>query len=729
MPQQQATAVDVRANRIAGFIAGRRSKYLVLAIAVTVALVFAWLSFGGETEDFPPTLPSSAESRQLDEIVADLPSDPVVPAVIVFAREDGFEPDDIAWVEATAATLVEEFGADGGGPPPGVLTDGAAGAPPSLLQLSDDGRAALAFVPLAVDGEEAPDAIVPDLRDAIKDVPNGLQVKVTGGPAIQADIAAAFEGANVNLLIGTALLVFVLLVVIYRSPVFWIIPLFTVILAEAATRGAERLYEAAGITIDPSVSGITSVLVFGAGTDYALLLVARYREELRLQHDPHAAMRTALATAGPAILASGLTVAACLLVLLLADSPTNIALGALASAGVIFAMLAMLTILPTALLVVGRRVFWPFIPHVNLTAPTAGTTGWWRRLGERVQRRPRATWVAVAVLLAVAASGLTQLDADLSDSGQFRTEVEALEGQELLARSFPGGTSSTTDVWVPGADQARADEIVAELSSADELIATATVEQVSDDGALVALALTLDPYDSETVARIPEVRDLVRGAAGEDALVGGPTAESYDERQVSLRDTRVVVPVALVLSFLILVLLLRALVAPLVLIASVVLSYGAALGIGALAFENVFGFEGSDPGLPLLAFVFLTALGIDYNIFLMTRVREETERHGTSEGMLRGLAVTGSVITSAGVVLAGTFAILASLPIVVLGQLGFVIAVGVFLDTLIVRSVLVPGAVFDLGWRTWAPSKLARQEHDRDRAGDGDRAPADAVEG
>jgi putative drug exporter of the RND superfamily len=518
--------------------------------------------------------------------------------------------------------------------------------------------------------------------------------------------------------------------------------------------------------------------VFGAGTDYALLLVSRYREELRRHDSKHEAMQLALRTAGPAILFSGLTVMAALLVLTLAEVNGTAGLGPIGAMGIFLAMVFMVTMLPAALVVVGRRAFWPFVPdgpggplqpHTNrwrraifsvlvggiaaamasggggaaagiafvagallnffVLAPlfhrldvatffprierplaarhrlTDETHGFWRGVGESVARAPGRVAAGTTVVLLVLAAGLFTLDTGLTSGNSFRGEVEAVRGSDLLAQHFPAGANVPTTVVIP--DSADVEPVIAALR--DHPAVAAVGEPVEGPpGAKVDVQLTLDPYSTEAFDEVPSLRETAKDAGGDDVLVGGPTAAEYDLRQSAARDNWVIIPITLVVVFAILAVLLRSLLAPAMLVATVVLSFAAALGTGMFFSTEVFGFPGIDPSLPLLSFVFLVALGIDYNIFLMARVREETLQHGTREGMLRGLAVTGAVITSAGIVLAGTFSALAVLPLVFLTEIGFIVAFGVLLDTFIVRSILVPALTFLLDRRIWWPSKLMR---------------------
>jgi RND superfamily putative drug exporter len=417
-------------------------------------------------------------------------------------------------------------------------------------------------------------------------------------------------------------------------------------------------------------------------------------------------MALALRTAGPAIFASGLTVIAALLCLMLAKVNGTSGLGPIGALGIAVAMVAMLTLLPALLVIAGRWVFFPFIPRYDHAA-TREPTGRWRRLGDRIARRPRRVWIGVVALLLVLSLGILDFDDGLTQGNSFRGEVEAVQGQKLLSASFPSGANAPTEIVLH--DLLRVEGVRTALLAVPGVVSVVPAGATSNTILLKAV-LAPEPFSTEAFALIPKLRAAARRAGGPDTLVGGATAVEADLREAAARDTRVIVPIALVVVFLILVGLLRAVVAPLLLIGTVILSFAAALGVGAVVFDLVFGFPGSDPSLPLFAFVFLVALGIDYNIFLMARVREETRTHGTREGMLRGLAVTGGVITSAGIVLAGTFSVLGVLPLVFLTEIGFVVAFGVLLDTFVVRSVLVPALVLDVGPRAWWPSSLAKVE-------------------
>jgi putative drug exporter of the RND superfamily len=634
-------------------------------------------------------LPNKAESVKLLNQIDEFPSGERFSAVVVYRRDGGLTPRDRATIAEDRKQLVS------------VAT---AGRPPQPI-VSRDRTTALNSVPFKTTGEG--DVVTRDVdgvRDAVRDAPPGLQVEITGSAGFAADALDVFESINGTLLAATAGLVFILLILICRSPIFWLIPFLSVIVAEVSSRGLGYVLSELGVTVTGQSSAILTVLVFGAGTDYALLIVARYREELRRQQDNHLAVATAMRTAGPAIVASAGTVIVGLLCLSLAEVNGTAGLALIGATGIGIAMLVMCTLLPALLAIFGRRAFWPFIPRYG-SEGTDATHGVWRGIAERVGWAPRRVWIGSLAALAVMSLGLVYFNTDLTTGNQFRDEESSTRGQELVARAFPAGADVPNTVLVPNPD--RADEVRAALERRPEVATLGPVE-TGPPGARFDLTLRAAPYSTEAFDQIPGLRDVAKRAGGDGVLIGGPTAEERDLRVSAARDTRVIVPLVLLVVFIVLAILLRALILPVLLIGTVVLSFLAALGVGAFFFEFVFDFPGSDPSLPLWAFVFLVALGIDYNIFLMARVREEALRHGTRPGMLRGLAVTGGVITSAGIVLAGTFSILASLPLVFLTELGFVIAFGVLLDTFIVRSVLVPALVFDIGPKVWLPSTLAQ---------------------
>ena len=698
------------ASRVASFISGRRSKFVVLGVWIAVLVALAPLAsrFESAQRNEPSSfLPGSAESVAVLEASAEFPSGEVVPAVVVFRSAGGLGEGGRAAVESAREEISR------------ASIEGVAELPPPSF--SDDGNAAIVVVPVEAQGdEEILIGAVADVREIVgASTPAEIEVKVTGPAGFSADATKVFEGINTTLLYATATLVLVLLIIIYRSPIFWLLPLLSVLFAEFVVRGLGYVMADAGLVINGQTGGILLVLVFGAGTDYALLLTARYREELRRTEDRHEAMQTAVLRSGPAILASAGTVVAALLCLTLADVNSISGLGPVGAMGVAVAALAMLTVLPALLLVGGRRAFWPFVPRFGDEETTG--RGFWSKLGSRIARRPRLVWVATTLALGAMALGALTLDDDLTTTSIFRGSVESVEGQRLLEESFPAGAGAPTSVLVR--DPARLDDAI-EAARASAEVATVGPVETGEPGARFDVVLTSDPYSERAYASISRLRADLRAEAGDDVLVGGPTAEEADLRAATERDTKLLIPLVLLVVFSILVLLLRALVAPVALMATVVLSFLAALGGSLLLFEVFADFPGEDPSYPLLAFIFLVALGVDYNIFLMARVREEALTVPTREAMLKGLALTGGVITSAGIVLAGTFAVLAVLPLIALTQFGITVAFGVLLDALIVRSVVVPALTFDLGERTWWPSKLSKRANEPAAKGRGDAALA-----
>jgi putative drug exporter of the RND superfamily len=693
---------------------GRRAKWIVAAVWLLIFLGSIAANLPGkyadaENNESTTFLPGDAESTEVLGITDELQGGEQAPVVIVYRREGGLTSEDRARLAADRVELNQAIEENRGGIYRAV-------APFGEPQPSQTGDAALLVGTITGDGESETilDPIA-DMRERVSDPGSGLAVKVTGAAGFAADAIEVFEGINGTLLGAALLIVIVLLILIYRSPIFLFIPLFAVVFAEIATRSIAYGLTELGVTVNGQSSSILSILVLGAGTDYALLLVSRFREELRKHEDKHEAMALALRTAGPAIFASGATVICALLCLTVARVEGTAGLGPIGALGIAVAMASMLTLLPALLVICGRRAFWrPAIFGWDNGIPHFGdegadeTHGFWRRTGERVAVRPRRVWIGTTAVLLVGALGVLTMDTGLTQTEGFRDEVESIEGQELVAQSFPAGAVAATDVIVPPDGDV---EAVTQAVSGVAGVATVQPSGVQgEQGILLNAVLEPDPYSTAAYDLIPTIRDAAKRAGGAEVLVGGPSAIEYDVRQAAARDTRVIIPMALVVVFVILVLLLRALVAPLLLIGTVILSFAAALGISLVIFDVVFGFPGVDPSFPLYAFIFLVALGIDYNIFLMARVREETHRHGTRQGMLRGLAVTGGVITSAGIVLAGTFSVLAILPLVFLTEIGFVIAFGVLLDTFVVRSVLVPALVLDVGPSVWRPSRLARAE-------------------
>jgi RND superfamily putative drug exporter len=718
-------------QRVLTFSASRRGKWVVFLAWIAVLAGVVGTDLPGKFADAEENesrsfLPGDAESTKALDVTEALAGAETAPTVIVYRRDGGLTEQDQAAIRADLEKLNRATREFDNTTPFGNPEDANAATP---FQLSEDGTTALiGNVISATDTGDSATILDPvdRYRELVsEDRDDGLQVKVTGPAGISADAIKVFEGINGTLVLAALTLVVILLILIYRSPVFWFFPILAVIVAELAARGLGYAITELDVTVNGQSSAILSVLVIGAGTDYALLLVARYREELHRHEDKHEAMQLALRRAGPAIFASGLTVMAALLALMLAKVNGTSGLGPIGAMGIGIALVVMLTFLPALLTIVGRRPFWPFVPYGPEHAPDhAGdgmlarlrrreeavdeTHGLWRRVGERVAAHPRLIGAGGLALLVVMALGLLNFSTGLTQSNSFRDSVESIEGQELIAQAFPDGQAAPTDIVLPDAENVAA---VVEAARGVDGVAAVDPEPVASgpQGVQLAAFLEVDPYSREAFEIVPELRAAVREAEP-GAVVGGPTAIEHDLREASLDDTLLLIPIVLAIVFLILIGLLRSLLAPVLLIATVVMSFLAALGVGSVVFDVIFGFPGSDPSIPLFAFIFLVALGVDYNIFLMARVREETLVHGTRDGMLRGLAVTGGVITSAGIVLAGTFAVLAVLPLTFLTEIGFVIAFGVLLDTFIVRSILVPALVFDIGPRVWWPSRLARED-------------------
>jgi RND superfamily putative drug exporter len=820
------------------FAAGRRSKWIVFAIWFAVIFIASGANLPGKFEDAESNeatsyLPGSAESTAALNATESLQKGEIAPAVIIFRRESGLTAAD-------SRTIVEDVGKMTSKRFPGVVPDGAtaaAGGKPGASQgpataeglkagcgsptstvpgqpsdyapfvgpiCSQDGKAAIvtAYIKGNGEGERIVDP-VKFWREQIPDDEAGLEAKITGGAGFSADAIEVFEGINGTLLLAALSLVIFLLIVIYRSPMFFLIPLMAVIFAEFLSRSLGYGLTELGVTVNGQSSSIMSVLVLGAGTDYALLLVSRYREELHHTVDKHEAMRTALASAGPAIFASAATVIAALFCLMLAKVNGTAGLGPIAAMGIACAALSMLTLLPALLTIFGRRAFWPFVPHTPETAPDGGqvserarrrivegsaigavlrailacllvlillplvlvtsilyrlsrkqrslsgdpdrdaieawkdgipsivrpldrtiftpyearrhrlehaadaTHGFWKRLGDRIAISPRRVMLGSIAVLLVLCCGLAFFSTELTSEDTYRSEVESVEGQHLLNKSFPAGTTALTDVVVP--ERGEVPAVRAAVAKVDGVETVSGPVAQGPPGTLIQATLEPNPYSTDAFDLVEPIREAAHRASP-DALVGGPTAVEFDVRDAAGWDSKVIPPIILLVVFLILVGLLRAVLAPLILIGTVILSFGAALGVGYFAFEFIFDFPGSDPSLPLFAFVFLVALGVDYNIFLIARAREETIKHGSKQGILRALAVTGAVITSAGIVLAGTFSVLAVLPLTFLTELGFVVAFGVLLDTFLVRSVLVPAIALLAGDKFWWPSALSRGE-------------------
>lgn len=696
-------------RQIAGKLTGRITKWLVLAAWIAMFVVFGSLSaklIDVQNNEASSWLPGSAESTKVVDELSETINPNDIPTLVVYHRDGGLTADDLATIEAQGAELAQINGVTADG----VLTPGLAAQIPDLpFQLqSDDGEVAISTFVLNY-GENGWNDI-PEAADEIREISkiDGVTVHLAGFGGQAADSAEAFEGIDTTLIGITLLVVIVILLFTYRSPVLWILPILSVVIAYSVSGGVVYLLaKYAGLTVNGQSQAILGILVIGAGTDYALLLVARYREELRRHDDRHEAMAFALHRAAPALLASAATVAVGMLCLSVAELNSTAGLGPVNAIGIAVTVLVMVTLLPALLVIFGRWMFWPKRPAFGSHEPN--TSGFWARVGNRIAVAPRKVWIVTAVLLAVASMGLFTLKADgLSTEDTYTKEFDSIKGQKLLTDHGLQDNSNTAQV-VTNADQV--DAVVAAVGDVAGLGPASAPEEIGDGRVYFEATIAEDISSTKAFDIVEATRDAAHSVEGADALVGGGSAFYLDTKIASIRDNKVIIPLVLVVVFLILVGLLRAVAAPLILMGTVVLSFGAALGLSSLLFEYVFGFAGSDPGFPLFAFVFLVALGIDYNIFLMTRVREETAQHGTRKGSLIALGSTGGVITSAGVVLAATFLVLGSLPLVFLAELGVAVALGVLLDTMIVRSVLVTALNLDLGGKIWWPSKLDRGDH------------------
>jgi RND superfamily putative drug exporter len=671
--------LDVVSSRLSGLIA------LVVLIASTAAM----LLLGGSDADTqsPVSVPANSEAARADATRPEFPRGDSVPAILVVTRPDGstLTPADLAATDA-ARTRVLAAGE-------------VAGAPPVVV--SEDGQAAVATIPLPADVSGFKlDEAVRSLRTAAADgLPSDLRAELTGGPAFGADIANSFSGANFTLLAVTAAVVALLLIITYRSPVLWLVPLLVIGFADrvGSVVGA-AIATGVGTTPDGSTSGITSVLVFGAGTNYALLLISRYREELGRTADHRAALATAMRNAGPAIIASNATVVLALLTLLLASSPSTRSLGVQAASGLVVAAIFVLLVLPPALGLFGKRLFWPFVPKVGAEPLT--TTGFWHRVADGVAKRPgRVAAVSIAAL-ALLSTGLFSTPIGLSQTEQFRVQAESVTGYETLAAHFPSGLTDPTRVVAATADDAAISQAITSTPG----VVSANPTGQSPSG-LTQWSVVLDsaPGSDEAFDTVDALRASVHDVDG-DALVGGSDASARDARASAERDLRVVVPAILAVVLVVLYALLRAALAPLILVAVTVLSSLAALGLGGWVSVHVFGFPALDNTTPLFVFLFLVALGVDYTIFLVTRAREETSEHGTRDGIVRAVSATGAVITSAGIVLAAVFCVLGVLPLIVLTQIGIIVGLGILLDTFVVRTVIIPALFTLIGPRIWWPA-------------------------
>ena len=676
-------------DRIAAAVTHRRSWAVALLIAAAGGLFIALAGSNAGADNPPILLPVSAESARAAEILNSFPGGDRLPAILVLSRHDGsaLAQGDLAAAEAARQRALSNTG--------------GAGAP---LMVSSDGRAAVAPIPMAATSGSALNEAVTTLRaTAAAGLPTGIAVEVTGGPAFAADIGNAMSSANVTLLVVTASVVAVLLVVTYRSPILWLVPLAVIGFADGvSTALGTTVSRFTGLAFDGATAGITSVLVFGAGTNYALLLISRYREELTGTDDHRRALRTAVSRAGPAIVASNATVVLALLTLVFAAAPATRSLGVHAACGLVVAVLLVLLVLPPLLSLFSTRLFWPFIPRRGARPVTA--SGVWHGIAEWVTGHAGRVAITSVAVLGLMGIGLLGTPIGLSQTEQFRVEAESVSGYETLSAHFPSGLTDPTLV-IGASDRA------AVLRQA--ITKTPGVASAGDAGSSASgltrwsVILGAPPASPDAFKTIGALRESVR-TADPMAVVGGSDAQALDSRDAAVRDRQVLIPAILAVVLIVLYALLRAALAPLVLVAVMVLSALSALGFGGWASVHVLGMPALDYTTPLFAFLFLVALGVDYTIFLVTRAREETPAYGTREGIVRAVSATGPVITSAGIVLAAVFCVLAVLPLIVLTQLGVIVGLGILLDTFVVRTVVVPALFTLIGPRIWWPAHGGR---------------------
>ena len=687
-------------DRIAWLVSGRRSWVLALIVTAIGGALMGLVTDNGSAEQSPVVLPPNAESARVTDLLKQFPGGDQAPVILLFSRPGGaaLSPGDLAAAEGARDRAL-------------AVTGAPVGPPPLPVTPSADGEAALVPVLLSPDltGFALTDK-VKELRSAARDgLPDSMVANVTGGPAFGADIADSFSGANVILLAVTVGVVALLLIITYRSPVLWLVPLLVIAFADrvGAVTGA-AVAQLTGFGGDGSTTGITSVLVFGAGTNYALLLISRYREELRRQQPPsprhpeqpdhREALFTAVRFAGPAIAASNATVVLALLSLLLASSPTTRSLGVQAASGLVVAAVFVLFVLPPMLGLFGRKLFWPFVPEP--TGEEVTSTGAWHRVADWMAAHAGRVAVTSILALGILATGVLATPVGLSLIDQFRVQADSVDGFKTLAAHFPSGMTDPTRV-VASTD--RADEVTAAIQGTPG-VASVNPAGVSDTGLTQwQVVIDAEPASKAAFATIDALRDSVH-RADPTALVGGTDAQALDASKTAVHDRWVVIPAILMVVLAVLYVLLRAALAPLVLVAATALSTMAALGLGGWISVHLLGFPALDNTTPLFAFLFLVALGVDYTIFLVTRAQEETPLYGTRGGIVRAVSATGGVITSAGIVLAAVFGVLGVLPLISLTQLGIIVGLGILLDTFVVRTVVIPALFTLIGPVIWWPA-------------------------
>ncbi|MBE7324528.1 MMPL family transporter [Nocardioides sp. Y6] len=665
-------------NRLTRFIAGRRSAWVVALLPLLLAGFMFSLGEAEREEQTVDSLPAGFDITEATKMQEEATEGEDLVAIVLWTADEG---------EFTQAQV-------------GELREYVGQAP---LLVADDNTAAYTVRPVE-DGDSA------GVRDQVKDLrdevegssPDGVTAEVTGPAGLRADFGEVFAGADVTLLIATASIVAVLLIVTYRSPILWVVPLTVVAVADrlAAITATQVMQHVDAVAWDASTVGILSVLVFGAGTNYALLLISRYRDELKIEEARHVAMARALTRTAESVLFSATTVVLGVLTLLLSATPTTRGLGLACGIGIVIAAAFALIVLPAALVLFGRWIFWPKVPKVG-EPQLVDSNGFWHRVGTQVNRRP-GTFVAVTLaLIALMAVGFTQVKTGLSSEEQFTQVPQAVTAAERLGESFPAGTASPTEVVTR--DDAR--EVLATVEDV-EGVTSARITAENNGITVVQATLEAPPSSDGAGETIVALREALEGY--DETYVGGSDAEKVDVDEATYGERLLILPMIALLVLVALMLLLRSIVAPLLLVGTVIATYAAAMGLSWWVFRGIFDFPALDQTVPLFAFLFLVALGIDYNIFLVTRAREEALTHGNRRGVLRALTATGGVITSAGILLAAVFAVLGVLPLVLLAQLGIIIFIGVLLDTLLVRTVLVPALAITLGDRFWWPRKPAR---------------------
>jgi RND superfamily putative drug exporter len=704
-------------RQIAGKLTGPVTKWVVLVGAIILVGIMAPLNsklVDVQNNEASSWLPGSAESTKVVEELTGTVDPNDIPTLVVYHRASGLTQSDLAAMDEDAKKIAEVKGVtDKGAISPNAAAALAAQGQHVPKLVSDDGK--VAYVAFTFNFGTNGWLDIPDAADEVRDIAKipGVTVHLAGYGGQAADASDAFSGIDTNLIFIALGVVIVILLLTYRSPILWLLPIISAAFSYMIAGGVVYLLaKYADLTVNGQSQSILGILVIGAGTDYALLLVARYREELRRHEDRHEAMAFALHRSAPAILASAATVVIGMLCLVFADLNSTAGLGPVLAVGVACTYLVMVTLLPALLVICGRWMFWPKRPTFGSAEPTG--TGFWARVGDRISPRPRMVWAVTAGLLLIACLGLFKLDpSGLSTEESYTKKFDSIKGQTLLVDHGLSDTSNTAQIV---ADTDKLPEVQQAVATVKGLGVPTDPQDIGHGRSYFEATIGKDISSTAAFDIVEHTRDAVHAVPGAHALVGGGSAFYLDNKIASERDSKVIIPIVLVVVMLILVLLLRALLAPLILMGTVILSFGAALGISSLLFTEVFtriglfetneGFAHTDPGFPLFTFVFLVALGIDYNIFLMTRVREETVNHGTRKGALIALSSTGGVITSAGAVLAATFLVLGSLPLVFLAELGTAVALGVLLDTMIVRSVLVTAINLDLGAKIWWPSKL-----------------------